>query len=434
MAGKGIIIKVHDNQAVIMTDQCEFKEITLKSRALAGDMVAYSDEDLKHYTRYSKIPALVASVLLCCLLAASLLYKPFPGGTYAFVTFDINPSFELSIDRDNLVTSARSLNKEGEFLLDQAKIINRPLDQAVSQIIRQNCQDGHLVADKTHNIAVSLYFPGDNDDLGFLDNLDALITKELNDNNVAAAIFYFQIDRETYDEALQYNVSPSRLVMWEAARECGLNYDLNGSLPWSDSRLTGIASGHACRSVRLQARHGMENPSGEPPGDQPGQGQPQDRKDRKMNHSSQDQNGQFAPGTGDDNSDQNGSKSTPSIEAGSTTDSPPHQNQGQRNNAPVDSGGQNSNSLGGSTNSGSSNGSNGSNRANGANDANGSSNSSSSGSSSGASSPGGSSSPGSSGDSSSGSTGESGGSGGSGGSGSGGSGGSGSGGSGGSGR
>lgn len=419
MAGKGTIIKVHNNRAVIMTDRCEFKEISLKSPALAGDTITYSDEDLRYYTTsYSKIPALVASVLLCCLLVASLLYKPFLGGTYAFISFDINPSFELSVDRSNQVISARSFNQDGQFLLDQTKVTSNPLNQAISQIIRQDCQDGHLDANKMHYIAVSLYFPDDIYDQGFLDNLDTLITKELNDNNLTASIFYFNIDKQTYDKALQDNVSPSRLILWEAAQRSGFRYDLNGNLPWEDSRLTGIASDHACRASRSQARHGMENSTGEML-EQQGQGQPQYRKGRETGHPGQGQNSQAAPETGDANSDQNEPNSTTPIGEASTTNPPPYkqQNGGQTNNTPVDSGSQNSNSPSGSAGTAASDGSGGSTSSG---NSNGPGNSTNSGSSNGVGGSGGSSgsggSAGSGGASSSGGSGGSGDSGGSGGS------------------
>lgn len=339
MTGRGTIIKIRNNRAVIMTDQCEFIEIVLKSPARVGDTVGYSDADIWHTSAYSKMTAVVASVLLCCLLAVFLLYQPFSGGTYAFISFDINPSFELGVDKDNRVTKVRGLNSDGELLLDQIHISGSSLNQAVSEIVRQSHLDGYMDADKIHYIAVSVYFPDDVNDQGFLDNLDALISKDLNNNNIPGIIFYYKIDKQTYDGAWQNHVSPSRWLLWRAAQQSGFNYDLSGDLPWWDGQFTAIASANACQAIKLQTRLGADEPTGEIPGVQQGQIPYQDQKGSEINHSDQGQNSRLIPETSDSSSDQSISGETTFVGSDAAMDSTPLRQQSQdANNKPLDSG------------------------------------------------------------------------------------------------
>lgn len=342
MASKGTVIEVHNNRAVIMTEQCEFREIRLTSPVMAGETILYSDEDLQRNTRYARIPALVASVLLCCLLGAYLLYTPASEGTYAYVSFDINPSLELSVNRDYRVTATRSLNQDGRLMLERVKITGSSLNRAVSRIVGQSCQDGYLDAEKIQYMTVSLYFPEDIYDPKFLDKLDAFIAEELDANNITANVFYFEIDQKTYDEALQKNVSPSRWIMWQAAKKSGFNYDLKGNLPWSDSRLAEIASGKAYRTAEIQARHSMEKQSGKISQDQPELSQSQYGNGMETSNSDRSLNRQFKSQTIDADSDQSGSSSATSMGDNSTTNPAPYQerNQGENSDAPGDYGGQ----------------------------------------------------------------------------------------------
>lgn len=270
MANKGTVIKIHNKRAVIMTDQCDFKEIVLKYPAQVGDTVDYRDEDIQYNSGSRKLPALVASVLLCLFFVSSLiLYKPLLDPVYAYISFDINPGLEIKIDRNIQVIGVRSFNQDGQQLLEHNQISNGALDQAISYIIRQSRQDSYLHADKMNYVAVSLYYPGDIRERNFLSDLNAMIAKELEDNHLKATIFYYMVNKQAYEQASQYNVSPARWVIWQAAQHSGFNYDLNGDLPWQDKRLLDTASGKADRVIDIGARDGAANLNGKAPETQP---------------------------------------------------------------------------------------------------------------------------------------------------------------------
>lgn len=259
MGNKATIIEIHHDRAIVMTDQCDFKELKLKHPAEVGDTIDYLDKDLLNKPDYSRIPALVASVLLCCLLISSLLYKTPPGHVYAYVSFDINPSLQLGINKDYQVIEARGFNQDGQLLLNQGKISVITLDQAVSNIFKQTFDNLHLNRAQENYLLVTVYFPGDQVDAEFINNINNLLSEELGMNHVRATLFYFNIDKAAYERALEQNVSPGRWILWQTARESGFDFDLYGDLPWSENWLRELAYGNAQQIVRTASDNSINS-------------------------------------------------------------------------------------------------------------------------------------------------------------------------------
>lgn len=63
---------------------------------------------------------------------------------YAYVSMDINPSFELTLDKHEMVIAITSFNKEAQEILDTLDLNNKHIDDAVALILHQEVFQSYL--------------------------------------------------------------------------------------------------------------------------------------------------------------------------------------------------------------------------------------------------------------------------------------------------
>ncbi len=122
--------------------------------------------------------AAIAAVFVL-LIAGIFLAKNFQGGSSgtlaAVVSFDVNPSIELSVDKNEKVLSAVGLNDDGREVLDGMELKDTDLDVAVNAIVGSMLQHGYL-DDMANSILLSVSGVDGYD----ADTLQAKLTESVN--------------------------------------------------------------------------------------------------------------------------------------------------------------------------------------------------------------------------------------------------------------
>ena len=122
--------------------------------------------------------AAIAAVFVL-LIAGIFLAKNFQGGSSgtlaAVVSFDVNPSIELSVDKNEKVLSAAGLNDDGREVLDGMELKDTDLDVAVNAIVGSMLQHGYL-DDMANSILLSVSGVDGYD----ADTLQAKLTESVN--------------------------------------------------------------------------------------------------------------------------------------------------------------------------------------------------------------------------------------------------------------
>lgn len=223
MMPKATVVEVYRGRAIIMTEECEFKEIRTSRPLQPGEEIEYPPGEIHAKPRSVRAVALVASFIICCLLTYSTWQHLVSGRVYGCIGLDINPSLEISINRDFRVVKARSFNQDGRQLINSGQPVGSNLETALSKIVRQSKGYGYL-----HNtgnlIGVSIYSEPENN-RHLLGRVDRSLNRELARNQIRARVYYFTVDKKTREQAAKQRVSPLRYLLWQKAREQGLSLD-----------------------------------------------------------------------------------------------------------------------------------------------------------------------------------------------------------------
>ncbi|RFB18153.1 hypothetical protein DZB84_04340 [Bacillus sp. HNG] len=150
---KGIVMDVNDEYITMLTPDGEFvKAKHLKESYEIGEEMSFfpinervSHTSNRRFFQVKKWRYALASSLVAILLLS--LFIPFSSNdeVYAYMSIDINPSFEVGLDENLQVVSLEALNDEAKELLESIPDWkNSTLDSITEKIIQHSKDNGYL--------------------------------------------------------------------------------------------------------------------------------------------------------------------------------------------------------------------------------------------------------------------------------------------------
>ncbi|QYY42292.1 anti-sigma factor domain-containing protein [Aneurinibacillus thermoaerophilus] len=150
MKRKGIVLEIQNQYLIVMTSDGEFCKIPPVDKPLTeGDEVEFTrtvkaEKASQRAKRSWKGWTYVAAACLLLFITALPLWNMVFASAYAAVSIDINPSFELEIDKNYVVTSVTALNQDAESILKNIKWEKRPLLEVTKDILTDARVHGFL--------------------------------------------------------------------------------------------------------------------------------------------------------------------------------------------------------------------------------------------------------------------------------------------------
>ena len=240
MQDKGIIMQIANGHAIVLTKNREFLKIPLLDGMSVGqevDVPATADirkVSEKKRNWFMKTWKQTGAVAACLLLAVGFFgSQSFLGGdpkAYAYVTVDINPSIELSIDDKHKVVDFKGLNQDGEQVLNDLKLQGMSVDEAISKLAEIAKNKGYLNEQSEVLITASPAVDTDqtSSDLDQIEhNLVATVQKVTSANGAAVDVEGIVVSEGVRKAAQEAGVSPGKFAFYLSAQSNGVDVDLN---------------------------------------------------------------------------------------------------------------------------------------------------------------------------------------------------------------
>ncbi|BAU26778.1 anti-sigma factor-like protein [Aneurinibacillus soli] len=142
------MLKRQDHYWIVMTPDGGFHRIPPDSReVIEGEEIEFAlpqEQRVRTVRRPWRNVTYAAAACLLLLLSGIPLWNMLFTTAYAAVSIDINPSFELEVNKQYQVTDLHALNKEAEALAPSIEWKNRELTTVTSDIIQDARQSGFL--------------------------------------------------------------------------------------------------------------------------------------------------------------------------------------------------------------------------------------------------------------------------------------------------
>ncbi|KXA09977.1 anti-sigma factor domain-containing protein [Clostridium perfringens] len=202
---KGVIIDIHDKYIIVMDESGGLLKIRRKENVNIGQAILFTDDDIIVNKKVNKIikiwtVPIVTAALIFISIVSGIINVNNKNTPYALLTFDINPSFSIEVNKDNTVINAVALNDDAKSL-DIDKIKNKSLDDAL-KLIKTSLKENKKFEDK-NSLIVGFSFLGENKNVEFEDNVKAVINENFNDFKIV----YIQGDKGDHEEAKKVGIS-----------------------------------------------------------------------------------------------------------------------------------------------------------------------------------------------------------------------------------
>ena len=232
---RGLVFSLDKKSAVVATPQNAVYKINRTSTMYIGKEVVFTDKDIidfKYYIRkYS-----VAAACFCLIIGVAigfilnfnrnlLLMKE-----YAYISMDINPSIEFTIDKVQKVLKVDSLNNDAERILEDEDLIGMKIEDASAKIYRI-CRDKAIIddKDKVYILISGTANPENkeykkqaqvNEDIieNILDKLKESIQKTSDSEMNIVAL---EIELEARTQAFEHGISPAKYALYSEIKKNG---------------------------------------------------------------------------------------------------------------------------------------------------------------------------------------------------------------------
>lgn len=172
-----------------------------------------------------KVTAIAAAVALV-LTAGIIAYNAnwFGGRTNdveAVIAFDVNPSLEIEIDKNETVINVNCLNDDAKKVVGDMQLKETKLDVAVNAVIGSMLKNGYLSVDR-NSILVSVKAEDSAKAAALQKDISADITKMLAKDNIEAAVITQQFDNSTENKAEENKISEAKASFIDKIIAAGL--------------------------------------------------------------------------------------------------------------------------------------------------------------------------------------------------------------------
>jgi hypothetical protein len=242
---KGVVVDSNDDFVTLLTPDGQFLTTVNKGQEIGEEIVFFPpiDEREEAATRTSLMQARKRSVIsylsskkakistLSLVAIMVIIFTSLPlfqnEKVYAYMSIDINPSFEVSIDEQLRVISLEPMNNEAEQLIKKLpEWKEKKLDQIVDAILEQSKRDGYIYPGKEILITTVINEDDKSLESKLEDNIEEIESSyEEKDMRVET----IETDSETREKAQQQGISMGKYVQLIEKKKLEPKKDANQS-------------------------------------------------------------------------------------------------------------------------------------------------------------------------------------------------------------
>ncbi|MBU5482036.1 anti-sigma-I factor RsgI family protein [Blautia sp. MSJ-19] len=159
---KAVVLEIRKNEAAVLCEDGQIVKIRRNGLAV-GDSIDISDAEIcpdKKVVFYKKLRqygSVAAAAALLLGFGGSHVYNTAIACSY--VSLDINPSIEYTLNRQDCVLDVTAVNKDAEEIVEQLKeqgIKKEPLADAISMTAEILQENGYIIEDETDYILINV--------------------------------------------------------------------------------------------------------------------------------------------------------------------------------------------------------------------------------------------------------------------------------------
>lgn len=212
---KGIIAEIDGRKMIVITKNGEFIKCKKLPYHNIGDEVNIQRTNMTSV--YKKISAAAACFLIFAMLSTGVYayYTP-----YSYVSVDINPSLEFSVNRFDKVIGVHAFNEDAEKVISASDNIKyKDIDDALEQILDTASDQGFLKKDEANSIMFVVSSGNKKEEKVMSDKVSTASTEVLSQLSSNYEVILETTKIDSYKQAKEYNISPGKVILANQFKE-----------------------------------------------------------------------------------------------------------------------------------------------------------------------------------------------------------------------
>jgi hypothetical protein len=212
---KGIIAEIDGSKMIVIAKNGDFIKCKKLPNFNIGDEVNIPMVNMA--TVYKRMSVVAASFLIFAMLSTGVYayYTP-----YSYVSVDINPSLELSVNRFEKVIGAHAFNEDAKKVLGAASDIkNKSVDAALAQIINTASDQGYLQPETSNNVMIVVSSSSNKEEAALAVKVSKASTEALSHLSSNYEVILEKTQMDNYKKAQKKNISPGRVILASEFKE-----------------------------------------------------------------------------------------------------------------------------------------------------------------------------------------------------------------------
>jgi hypothetical protein len=207
---RGLVVKIGDGRCIILTRKGTYERIPVPAPGIrVGAEVSYPA-----ISTLAK-PMMLAASLLVLFVCGYLFSRLGLPAAAAYVSVDINPSLELSVDKSLDVIAVKYFNNDAVNLLKQENLKGKTLKDALSIVVGKAIAQNYLKPDQD-NLIVSTVTPSGTGAVPVAQqSVQQFLEQPLNAVKLAGDVRVYSATADFRTVAESHGVSPGKYLIYE---------------------------------------------------------------------------------------------------------------------------------------------------------------------------------------------------------------------------
>lgn len=209
---KAIVVELKNDFAVVLSEDGCISTVKDKKYKV-GQSIQLNKTGAHLYQLHKKICVFAASAAAASILLATGTWAY--ASPYAYVSLDVNPSIEYTVNRFDRVLRIKAMNEDGKELLNGTDFVNKSISAAFSSTIEQLTNAGYLNDEAENGIVIATSSENEEKAEELAADLKEIAVKYVNKDGNGTEIEAFRVDSSLVNEAKELGVTPGKLNLIE---------------------------------------------------------------------------------------------------------------------------------------------------------------------------------------------------------------------------
>jgi hypothetical protein len=235
---KAIVVELKNDFAAVLSDDGCITTVKNKNYEV-GQTIQLSKAGAHLYFQlHRKICVFAASAVAATVILATGTWAY--ASPYTYVSLDINPSIEYTVNRFDRVLKIKAMNDDGEELLHGTDFVNKSISTAFSATIEQLTEAGYLNDKADNGIVIATSSENKDKAEELAADLQEIAEKHINEDGNSTEVEAFSVDSTLMDEAKELGVTPGKLNLIEKLKDAAASSDSVNMEEWFEKSVNEI--------------------------------------------------------------------------------------------------------------------------------------------------------------------------------------------------